>query len=237
MERFKKVLIASVLLSGLLIVSLFLWFVMSSQSPPYRRVPLFYWEFEDYPSKLVANRSQVRFHDYHTTIASLKRASVDYHKEVFLGLKLTGFHYNPSSKVGNYTLPETLIIARLDILVDLSDETLKIEELNLSCEFDKSLGEDVWSSLYDPSDYFAYNLQLIQATKGNVSPFEPFITWKGVENSQIASVIAGLPIHFTSYNNSINHEFILTLTLVYSSSSSMKNYLSTSLYITIKDKK
>lgn len=232
LERFKKVLIASVMLSGLLIGSFVIWFVMSRQPLPYQRVPLFRSDFEDYPSKFVANRSQGKLWDEHIALASVNRTEENYSPEhVFLGLKLTGFHYNPPEKVGNLT-SEGIVISRLDILVTKSDERLKIEELSLSCKFDKSLGEDVMGVFYEP---FVYNLQLIKATKGWISPSEPFITWRAADNYPKASVINEHPLHFVSYNTSMNHEFILTLTLVYSFDSSTKHQTSTSLFIAIKN--
>lgn len=238
MERLKKVFVASVLLSGLLIGSLVVWFVASNQPPPFQRVPLFYWEFEDYSSIFVVNRSQGAFHDNHVVVASVNRTSENYPQGVFLGLRLKGFHYNPSSEAGasNAILPESLVVSRLDLLVALGNEkTSRIEKLSLSCEFDESLGEDVSASLHDPVQTFTYNLQLIQGTKGYALPFEPIATWKGIDNYYKASVIDDLPITFFSYNSSTNHEFVLTLTLIYSVDSSFKQQISTSLHIVIED--
>lgn len=233
LEKSKKVLVASALLSSLLVGSLVAWFVMSSQPPPYQRVPVFQSDFEGYPSKFVANRSQGKLWAEHIAIASVNQTDENYHRErVFLGLKLTGFHYNPPTKVGNLSL-ESIVFSRLDILVTLgSEKTPKIEELNLSCAFDESLGEEVMGVIYEP---FVYNLRLVKATRGWASPSIPFITWRGVDNYPIASVIEDYPIDFVSYNASINHEFMLTLTLVYSFDSSTKRQISTSVRIVIKD--
>jgi hypothetical protein len=238
LERFKKVFVASVLLSGLLIGSIVIWFVASNQPPLLQRVPLFYWEFEDYSSIFVVNRSQGAFHDNHVVIASVNRTSENYPQGVFLGLRLKGFHYTPSSEAGasSVILPESLVASRLDLLVALGNEKkLRIEELSLSCEFDESMGEDVLTSLHDPVQTFTYNLQLIQGTKGYALPFEPIATWKCMDNFHKASVIDDLPITFFSYNNSTNHEFVLTLTLIYSANFSFKQQISTSLHIVIED--
>jgi hypothetical protein len=239
LDRFKKILIVSVTAIVLLICSLSTWFVLSSQPPPYQRVPVFDSDFKNYTSNVVVNRSQGSLHDSHMAIASVNIID-NYTEAVFLGLKLTGFHYNPPQSVGNLTW-ESIVISRLDILASLSyrqqpKKQPNIEGLSLTCAFNESLEVDIFAVGLEPDLGFLYNLQLVNRTDHIVSSSEPFITWKGVGNYPVcAAVIASYPINFVLWNVSANYEFLLTLTLVYSYDSSTRNQISTPLCIAIED--
>lgn len=203
-------------------------------------MPLRYSDFQDYPSFFVANRSHGKLHDEHIAIASVNRTTENDDqppRNVFLGLKLTGFRYSPPSKIGNST-HESIFFSRLDLLVTLSSsrngDKPRIEELSLSCDFDASLDAQIRHTIINP---FLYNLQLIESINWYASPLEPFISWKGVDNYEIAGVIDFWPIDFVYvlHNDSPIPECILTLTLTYSFDSSAKQQTSTSLYIAVTD--
>jgi hypothetical protein len=242
LEKSKKVLIAGLVLIGLLVGLVVVWFV-TSQPPPYQKVPFSYLDFEDYPSELVVNRSEGHFIDFHVAIASGNRYKDVYIGSVFVGLKLTGFAYIPSVKIGNDTFPEEVVVERLDALATSGIKGFRIEELNLSCEFNESLGEKVWSFFSDTPEYnlglVAYNLELVNATRGYALPSEPFVAWKGIGYCTGGSFSGFFTnrasMNLNSYENSTTHDFVLTLKLAYSYNPSTRYELSTSLHIIITD--